>query len=66
MNHKEDVKGKIIGKGNELDRREELWEKIDSDYERGGEDTIKSVLIEESRSITKKFDELLKKLREKL
>ncbi len=66
MNHKEQVKGKITGKGNELDRRKDLWSKIDNAYERGGEGTIKSVLIEHSNSITMEFDKLLKQLREKL
>ena len=66
MNHNEQVKGKITGKGHELDRRKDLWSKIDNAYKRGGEGTIKSVLIEHSNSITIEFDKLLKQLREKL
>ena len=66
MNHKEQVKGKITGKGNELDRRKELWEKISSAYDIGGEDAIKSVLIQDSDSISQEFDKLLRRLREKL
>jgi len=66
MNHRENVQGKIIGDGNELDRRKDLWIKIDNAYEHGGEDAIKSVLIKISDSITEEFDKLLKQLREKL
>lgn len=67
MNHKEKVKGKITGKGNELDQRKELWEKISSAYDIiGGEDAIKSVLIQDSDSISQEFDKLLRQLREKL
>ena len=66
MDYREAVKRKIAGEPNEVDRRKELWEKIDSGYERGGKDAIKSVLIKRSDSITEKFDKLLKQLREKL
>ena len=64
MNHKEQVKGKIPGLGNELERRKKFWGEIDNAYELGGEGTIKSVLIEHSNSITMEFDKLLKQLRE--
>ncbi len=66
MNHKEKVKGKITGKGNELERRKELWEKIGAAYDLGGEDAIKSVLSTDGDSVTKEFDKLLKQLRDKL
>jgi len=66
MNYKEAVKRKIRGEGDELGRRKELWGKISSAYERGGEGAIKSILIEHSNSITREFDKLLKQLREKL
>jgi len=66
MNYSEAVKGKIPGDGNELDRRKDLWSKIDGAYEQGGEDAIKSVLIKSSDSVTEEFDKLLKQLREKL
>lgn len=66
MNYSETVKGKILGEGNELDRRKDLWSKIDGAYEQGGEDAIKSVLIKSSDSVTEEFDKLLKQLREKL
>jgi hypothetical protein len=66
MNYKEAVEKKIIGEADELERRKELWGKIDDGYERGGGNAIKSVLIEQSNSITREFDKLLKQLREKL
>lgn len=66
MNHKEKVKGKIPGGADELDRCKELWGKIDNAYESGGDDAIKSVLIEYSDHITSEFHKLLKKIREKL
>jgi len=66
MEYREAVKRKIPGGADELDRRKELWEKIDSGYERGGEDAIKSILIERSNSVTVEFDTLLKQLKEKL
>ncbi len=66
MNYKEAVEKKIIGEADELERRKELWGKIDDGYERGRGNAIKSVLIEHSNSITREFDKLLKQLREKL
>ena len=66
MNHRENVQGKIIGKDNELDRRKELWGKIDNAYESGGDNAIKSVLIEHSDHITIEFHKLLKKIGGKL
>lgn len=62
MNHRENIQGKIIGKGNELVRRKELWEKIGAAYDLGGEDAIKSVLSTDSDSVTEEFDKLLKQL----
>ena len=66
MNYKEAVEKKIIGEADELERRKELWGKIDDGYERGGGNAIKSVLIEHSKSLTKEFDQLLNQLRKKL
>jgi len=66
MNYKEAVKRKITGGANEVNRRKDLWSKIDDAYEQGGEDAIKSVLIKSSDSVTEEFDKLLKQLREKL
>jgi len=66
MNYKEAVEKKITGEANELDRRSELWGKVNSAYEQGGENTIKSVLIKDSDGIIDEFNELLEQLREKL
>ena len=66
MKYSESVKSKIKGEANEGNRRKELWEEIDDAYGQGGEDVIKSVLIEHSNSITGGFKELLEQVRKKL
>ncbi|MFQ6052427.1 MAG: hypothetical protein ACE5K4_12155 [Candidatus Hydrothermarchaeota archaeon] len=66
MNYKEAVERKITGEANELSRCRELWRKIVIAYEHGGEDAIKSVLIERSKSLTREFDKLLNQLRKRL
>jgi len=66
MDYKEAVERKITGEANELGRCKELWRKIVNAYEHGGEDVIKSVLIEHGNSLTKEFDKLLNQLRKKL
>jgi len=66
MSYKEAVERKITKEADELGRCRELWRKIVNAYEHAGEDVIKSVLIENSKSLTKEFDELLNQLREKL
>jgi len=66
MSYKEAVERKITGEANELSRCKELWRKIVNAYEHGGEDAIKSVLIEHGKSLTKEFDQLLNQLRKKL
>lgn len=66
MGYSEAVKRKFPGDTNEKKRREELWGKIADAYERGGEDTIKSVLLGEAEGIYTEFDRLLRELRKKL
>jgi len=66
MSYKEAVERKIAGEANELGRCRELWRNIVNAYEHGGEDAIKSALIEHSKSLTKEFDKLLNQLRKKL
>jgi len=66
MKYNEGVKSKIKGEANEDNRRKELWVEIDDAYGQGGEDVIKSVLIENSNSITRGFKELLEQVRKKL
>ncbi len=66
MNYKEAGERKITGEADELGRCRELWRKIVNAYEHTGEDAIKSVLIEHSKSLTKEFDKLLNQLRKKL
>ncbi len=66
MSYKEAVERKITREANELGRCRELWRKIVNAYEHAGEDVIKSVLIEHSKSLTKEFDKLLNQLRKKL
>jgi len=66
MSYKEAVERKITREANELGRCRELWRKIVNAYEYAGEDAIKSVLIEHSKSLTKEFDKLLNQLRKKL
>lgn len=66
MSYKEAVERKITGEPNQLGRCSELWRRIVNAYEHGGEDAIKSVLIEHSKSLTREFDELLNQLRKRL
>lgn len=66
MNYNESVERRIPGEGNQLVRRKELWAKIDSAYNKGGENGIKSVMLKQSNSMTKEFDELLRQLKAKL
>ncbi len=66
MNYKEAGERKITGEADESGRCRELWRKIVNAYEHTGEDAIKSVLIEHSKSLTKEFDKLLNQLRKKL
>lgn len=66
MNYKEAIERKINGEAAELDRRRELWGKVVSAYEQGGEDAIKSVLIKHSDGIIDEFNKLLEKLRKEL
>jgi hypothetical protein len=66
MDYKEAVERKITGEANELGRCRELWRKIVNAHEHAGEDAIKSVLIEHSKSLTKEFDKLLNQLRKRL
>ncbi|MFQ5836031.1 MAG: hypothetical protein ACE5HR_08960 [bacterium] len=66
MSYKEAVERKITGEANDLGQCRELWRKIVNAYEHGGEDAIKSVLIEHSKSLTKEFDKFLNQLRKKL
>jgi len=66
MSRGESVTSKIEGKGNELNRRIKLWGEIDVAYETGGEKAVEGVFTEHSDNITKEFEKLLKKIREKL
>ncbi len=66
MNYKEAVEKKITGEADELGRRRDLWGKVVSAHEQGGEDAIKSVLIEHSNGIIEKFNELLEQLKKTL
>ena len=66
MNYKEAVERKITGEASELSQCRQLWREIVNAYEHGGEDAIKSVLIERSRSLTREFDKLLNQLRKRL
>ena len=66
MNYSESIKSKVTGEADEGNRRKELWLEIDDAYGRGGEDAIKSVLVEHSDSITGGFKELLEQVRKKL
>lgn len=66
MNYKEAAEKKITGEVGELDRRRELWGKVVSTYEQGGEDSIKSVLTNNSDGIIDEFNKLLEQLRGKL
>ena len=66
MNYKEAIERKINGEAAELDRRRELWGKVVSAYEQGGEDAIKSFLIKHSDGIIDEFNKLLEKLRKEL
>lgn len=66
MNYKEVIERKITGEADELDRRRELWGKVVSAYEQGGEDAIKSILIKHSDGIIDEFSKLLEQLRKNL
>ena len=66
MNYREAVERQIAGETNELNRRKELWEEIVTAYEQVGGDVVKSVLTTHVDKITREFEELLKRLREKL
>ena len=66
MSYKEAVERKITKEANGLGQCRELWRKIVNAHEHAGEDAIKSVLIEYSKSLTKEFDKLLNQLRKKL
>ncbi len=66
MNYREAVERQIAGETNELNRGKELWEEIVTAYEQGGEDLVKSVLTTHGDTITGEFEELLKRLRQKL
>ena len=70
MNYKEAVAKRIIEQSDELERRlderKQLWDDIVNAYEKGGEDAIKSVLIERSKRITEAFSRLLIQLEGKL
>ena len=66
MSYKEAVERKITKKANDLGQCRELWRKIANAYQHTGEDAIKSVLIEHSKSLTKEFDKLFNQLKKKL
>ena len=66
MNYKEAVEKKITEESDKLGRRRELWGKVNSAYEQGGEDVIKSALIRDSDGIIDEFNKLLEQLRKKL
>jgi len=62
MNYEEAVEKEIEGDGEELERRKILWKKIVDSNEKGGADTLKSVLISEAENITNEFETLSEKL----
>ena len=67
MDYKEAVERKIRGEGSELDRRKRLWGQIADANRRGGENSVKSILIEEyGDRIAEEFARLLEQLRKKL
>jgi alpha-glucuronidase len=66
MGYKEAIEAKFTGQTNELVRLRETWTEIVNAFEKGGEDSVKSVLNGRADKITDEFMELLEQLRKKL
>lgn len=62
MDYQEAVEKEIEGDQDEIKRRKEIWGEIADSYEKGGENAISDTVTNESKSITKEFNNLLKKL----
>jgi len=66
MDYIEEVKRKIAGQANELERRGEIWQKIVTAYQQGGTAKVGSAVTEQIENLKEEFDKLLGQLRGKL
>ena len=66
MDYIEEVRKKIAGQADEIERRRKIWQKITIAYQQGGTIKVRSAVTEQIEGLKGEFDKLLGQLKEKL